>query len=376
MKALAALVLAGCGAAAGAREEPRRETFPVSGTPIRIPMVYVPGRPGLPPFWIAEREVVWRDFNRFCEFPGEGKIDGVTRPSAGKPYLGLSGMPPEFQDVSRAVSGLRWHSAAAYAEWLSRKSGAVYRLPTEKEWEAALGAPPGDGWHRDTSGDQVHPPGEKAPNELGLVDMRGNVWEYALEPDAPPAFEPVLLGGAWNSAPAARMTPPAEWSHADPSRPFSTWWYRADFSQGFRLVRVPSTEGWEAAAASIRIAKLEGREATSKVGKSVILFARVTGEVRNGGDRALDELALKVYFLDPKGKPHLQDAAGGSTHPATYALCFPALASSAHPGEQARPLRPGESRAFSVDVPMSYDGAEEVDVTAFGASVLYLRFAP
>jgi hypothetical protein len=342
-------------------------------------MVYLPAQGELPSFWIASREVTWGEFNRFCEFPEEEKVDGVTRPSAGKPYLSLSGLPPEFLDPELPVTCVRWHSAAAYAEWLSRKSGAVYRLPTAREWEVACGSPAGEGWHRDNSDDHPHPPGMTRPNPRGIYDMVGNVWEYALEPRHPPAFEPVLLGGAWNSPPQeldpkGRRTAPAEWSEADPSRPFSTWWFRADFSQGFRLVRVPSTEGWKDYAPRIEISAFASQEVTMKVGSGVSLFARVRGRVRNGGDRALDELALKVYFLDPKGNPHLQDRTGGSTHPATYALAFPALVSSAHPGDHARPLAPGETREFLVDLPVTYDSPDDVNPAGFGASVLYVRF--
>ena len=328
------LCLPGC-AGPGLREE----TIVVPGTRTRIEMVYVSGDARLRPFWISTREVTWGDFNRFYEYPEEQRVDGVTRPSSGKNYLQLSGLPAEQMEEERPVTNLRYHSAVAYCEWLSRKTGMAFRLPTEAEWQA-----------------------RPAPSP---------VWQYCFEPERPPDFGPVLLG-------AGRRTIPAAWDDADPNRPVSTWWFRAGHSQGFRLVRLAdsgSAEERARDATRIAISGLQGRERTVKVGGSVALFSRVSGEVTNGGDRAIDELVLKVYVLDRKGKPHLEDVTSTLTRRATFNVCAPVLRNSAHPGGHVPALRPGERRRFEVDIPMSMDSDEDVDLEKFGASVLHLQFA-
>jgi len=332
---LSALLIASCAAPAG--PAPTKE-FAVPGTSIRLPMVHVAGDSRLRSFWISTREVTWEEFDRFYQHPEEQRVDGITRPSSGKNYLQLSGVPAEQMEAARPVSNLRWHSAISYCEWLSRVTGRIVRLPTEAEWLAQ--------------------------------PERPAVWQYCLEPDAPPDFGPVLRG-------PGRRTPPAEWDLADPNRPVSTWWFRTGEPQGFRVVLLAEPEGTQDRskdARRITVSPLSGRERTVKSPGSVSLYSRVSGWVRNDGDRTIDELALKVYALDPKGNPHFEDVTSNLTRRATFNVCLPVLRNGAPSREQSRPLKPGERRSFEVDLPLSMDADADVDLEKFGASVLYVAF--
>ena len=113
------------------------------------------------------------------------------------------------------------------------KSGGTCRLPTEAEWEyAARGYVKTryfwgnvmDGayaWFEDNSDDTTHPVGQKKPNQFGLHDMMGNVWEWTEDwyspyyagnketnPVGPKEGEyKVIRGGSFNSsAGALRIT--------------------------------------------------------------------------------------------------------------------------------------------------------------------------
>lgn len=104
-------------------------------------------------------------------------------------------------------------------------TGLNFRLPTEAEWEyAARGGNKSKGykysgsndigsvaWYYDNSSSKTHTVATKAPNELGLYDMSGNVWEWCSDwygdysnglqtnPKGPSSGSyRVIRGGSWD----------------------------------------------------------------------------------------------------------------------------------------------------------------------------------
>jgi formylglycine-generating enzyme required for sulfatase activity len=138
--------------------------------------------------------------------------------------------PPElaFKGCDQCpVEGVSWNDIQDFLKKLNIKTGKNYRLPTEAEWEyAARGGSRSRGytysgsntvgdvaWYNKNSG--THPVGQKQPNELGLYDMSGNVWEWcsdwygwdfyktspAIEPKGPSTGSArVDRGGGWGSS--------------------------------------------------------------------------------------------------------------------------------------------------------------------------------
>lgn len=203
-------------------------------------------------YWIDVKEVANRDFAQFASSRGLA-------------------FPPDSADLPAA--GVSWFEAVEYCNWLSQKEGlnpayttngqtvqvdwqaTGYRLPSEAEWEnAARGGPysrhsryPGSGdvqevahfWMNAT---ETSPRGILKPNELGLYDMAGNVWEwvwdqYGMFPTglhqdyrgADSDFR-VIRGGAWNNAESEMRV--GNRNFLEPGK--------RDQSVGFRLARTAS----------------------------------------------------------------------------------------------------------------------------------------
>ena len=99
------------------------------------------------------------------------------------------------------VTWVSWDDAQEYVSWLSRRTGAAYRLPTEAEWErAASGSQPGcDRLGRGARPVATCPVGSHGSNAAGLSDMVGNLWEWTSDCWEGNCGRRVVRGGSWRS---------------------------------------------------------------------------------------------------------------------------------------------------------------------------------
>ena len=138
-----------------------------------------------------------------------------------------------FRQTDRhPVVYVSWDDARTYVGWLSRTTGATYRLPTEAEWERAAGGSPtgcGDRFYAflDGSGEGTCEVGTNGTNGAGLSDMVGNVWEWTSDCWEGNCGRRVLRGGSWRIS-------------AEFLRPGARSWVRAGVRYvggGFRVSR-------------------------------------------------------------------------------------------------------------------------------------------
>lgn len=192
-------------------------------------------------FAIGLYEITFNEYELFCDDTRRNKPDDSDWGRGQRPVINVS-----------------WNDAVAYTEWLSRKTHQTYRLPSDSEWEyaARAGTATRYWWGNDVGnakancegcgslwdGEKTTVVGKFNPNNFGLHDTAGNVFEWVADClhssfseapiDASPIDKPgcgkrVIRGGAW-SFPAKEIRSANRW------RDFPT---RKSDDTGFRVVR-------------------------------------------------------------------------------------------------------------------------------------------
>ena len=143
---------------------------------------------------------------KFVPVPGTSVLFSIweTRGQDFAAYLDSTGNRAGSKAVlkpTHPACNLSWEEASAFCRWLTeqeRKSGRIgerdqYRLPTDKEWDAAIGPdkyPWGNQWPPPKlvgnlppafipeGGENTAPVGSFAPNQFGIYDLAGNVFEW------------------------------------------------------------------------------------------------------------------------------------------------------------------------------------------------------
>jgi formylglycine-generating enzyme required for sulfatase activity len=251
-------------------------------------------------FWMGKWEVTWDEYDLFLREKGvQGRtgdqyqyvnqsnlVDAVTGPTP--PY----GNPDQgWGKGKRPAITMTHYAAQKYCEWLSEKTGKIYRLPTEAEWEYACRAGTSSAfffksdpeqlsedrlWNRlfgpDTSEinpfvkyslnsqGKTHFPQSVKSNPFGLVHILGNVREFCSDwyqsdtystykseitnnPSGPESGKAhVVRGGSFKTsaenlrAASRYYTQKDRWLLTDPQIPKSLWWYSDCIDVGFRVV--------------------------------------------------------------------------------------------------------------------------------------------
>lgn len=221
-------------------------------------MSEVPHAVELSGFALGRYEVTWEEIAEFLNEAGndDGGVPWVDLSSESAGLRLEDGVFRLAPGAARLpVTGISWRGALEYAEWLSRKTGEIYELPTEAQWEWAARAETDTVWPWGNSFDpsrlncsggaeaRLMPVGSYPPEANGVYDLLGNAWEWTLDCFAgdfyfyAPVHDPRLLDPCC-LAPGIRggsFRDPSSFCH--PAYRINYWWRGFPGGIGFRVAR-------------------------------------------------------------------------------------------------------------------------------------------
>lgn len=228
------------------------------------------------PFAMGVYDVTVAEFREYAEATGADPTGCWSYDGRWREHDELNWRRVGFeQSPSHPVTCVSWSDAVAYAQWLSRRTGQHYRLPSASEWEYAAEAGTGDvrpwksqperacqngnvadesatsvfpGWKTFACRDgyvYTAPVGSFAPNAFGLYDTLGNVFQWVADCWNPGYEHAPADGSSWQGGDCSRHEVRGGSWFTDPAFVRTTYRNRfgADYrtnTVGFRLVRVMS----------------------------------------------------------------------------------------------------------------------------------------
>jgi formylglycine-generating enzyme required for sulfatase activity/serine/threonine protein kinase len=211
------------------------------------------------PFEMGATEVTVAQFRAFVEATGY-ETDAEASGLGGLVWDGAKGgfrrdpkitwhrpLGGEESTDEQPVTQVTWADAVKFCEWLSKKEGIAYRLPTEEQWEYACRAGTttrwfsGDdpssldqyAWYPANFAGMIHPVGQKKPNPFGLYDMHGNVSEWCRDGSKGDSVDPADKSGHFTRGGSCEYNVPATRSTARTYQEHDA----SHFTLGFRVVR-------------------------------------------------------------------------------------------------------------------------------------------
>ena len=209
----------------------RTETFTVNG--VSFKMVYVGGGSFTMGATVEQGKDAYKEEMPTHRVKLSSYYIGQTEVTQELWQAVMGSNPSRFSgNLRRPVENVSWDDCQMFVWKLNQLTGKTFRLPTEAEWEfAARGGNKSQGykyagsntidevaWYTVNTYDKgknspdygSHPVGEKSPNELGLYDMSGNVWEWCHDqfgdyssdsqtnPTGASSGHRVMRGGDWH----------------------------------------------------------------------------------------------------------------------------------------------------------------------------------